>query len=410
MDLLLRQDPPEMPASWQESPEGDLYRLLLEIRDMAAGLAAGDLNREVRSRGYVPGLLKSHQASLRHLTWQTRAIASGDFSQTVDFLGEFSVAFNSMTQRLEETVTRLTESETRQRLLADHASDVIWTMDLKGKFTYVSPSVERIRGYRPEEVLEQMPSRWLEPESLPVFENWLEAIRRSVSEGNSCPEFRGELWQTGRAGRPVPTEVTLSGIFGPEGQFLGILGICRDIRERIRLEEEIRLLSVTDKLTGLANRLKLDEVLEQELARVRRGGSPFSVILADVDYFKRINDTWGHQAGDLVLKDLACLLAGGVRTTDLAGRWGGEEFLVVAIRTSPEGGAILAEKLRERVEAHRFSVPGPVTISLGVAGSRPGDTADQLLLRADRALYRAKTLGRNRVESGVFPDQEKEEL
>ncbi len=160
---------------------------------------------------------------------------------------------------------------------------------------------------------------------------------------------------------------------------------------------ELDRLSVTDPLTGLPNRLALDRVLEDEAARGQRHGRTFSVIIGDIDHFKRINDIHGHAVGDTALREAAATLAASVRGTDTAGRFGGEEFLVVCPETDAAGAEILAENLRAGVEERIYAKGERLTMSFGVAESRPGESPSRLVARADAALYRAKALGRNRV-------------
>lgn len=165
-------------------------------------------------------------------------------------------------------------------------------------------------------------------------------------------------------------------------------------------ETRLETLSTTDRLTGVANRLRLDAALEQEFARRARQNNFFSIILLDVDHFKRVNDTHGHPVGDTVLVEVSTVLRQHVRPYDLVGRWGGEEFLVVCSDTPADAAASVAEKLRAALQAHPIPVAGPQTASFGVATYRAGDTIADMLQRADDALYRAKQAGRNRVERG----------
>ncbi|MFB6356439.1 MAG: diguanylate cyclase [bacterium] len=162
--------------------------------------------------------------------------------------------------------------------------------------------------------------------------------------------------------------------------------------------EELYEISRTDSLTDLYNRKELDNVLRQEMKRYRRTGTPFGVILMDMDHFKQLNDTFGHQVGDGVLKEFAGLLRSRVRETDTAGRWGGEEFLLVAPDTDLEGVRELTETARKLVDNHDFPVERDVTISVGSTVSAPGDTIEDMVARADQALYEAKDNGRNLVE------------
>jgi diguanylate cyclase (GGDEF)-like protein len=168
--------------------------------------------------------------------------------------------------------------------------------------------------------------------------------------------------------------------------------------EKLRLQnEELERLSLTDGLTGLSNRRFLVQQLNEEALRFRRTKKAFSVIMADVDHFKQYNDTFGHPAGDEVLKKVARLLHASVRELDCVARYGGEEFCIMLPETDADGAAILAERICERVAAAEF--PGQkITLSLGVA-SLPdnGDTPDAVIAAADEALYQAKREGRNRV-------------
>ncbi len=164
-----------------------------------------------------------------------------------------------------------------------------------------------------------------------------------------------------------------------------------------RLLREKDYLAMTDSLTGIANRLHFTQILAKELTRRRRYPGPLSLIIFDIDHFKRINDTHGHHAGDEVLRTLAQSVAASLRETDLLARWGGEEFVVLAPETTAEAAAELAEKLRRLVESILLPGVGRITASFGVAGSGVGEAGESLCLRADRALYRAKDGGRNRV-------------
>ncbi len=154
----------------------------------------------------------------------------------------------------------------------------------------------------------------------------------------------------------------------------------------------------TDALTGLSNRVKLDEALESEMRRAQRYRNAFSIIILDIDHFKRVNDTYGHLAGDEVLKAVAGLLTDNLRETDTAGRWGGEEFLILLPHQDRAGARRLADKLRIAIESADFPGVGTITASLGVTAHAAGDTLQGLVERADAALYTAKRSGRNRVE------------
>jgi len=299
---------------------------------------------------------------------------------------------------LKKIEKKLQESEERHRLLADNAADVIWTMDLAGKFTYVSPSVQKLRGYSVEEVLQQSQEELLCPGSLMYMQKGLENAIRSVQNNQPFNVFRGELEQPCKDGSTVWTETTVSGIYNEEGKFRGMLGVSRDISERKSMEEEIRRLSVTDKLTQIYNRLKLDETLEKEWNRSKRTEVSFSLMIMDIDHFKIVNDTFGHQVGDIVLVELANILKMNVGSVDVVGRWGGEEFLIILPEISKDGAVLLAEKLRTLIYEKVFTKAGMITASFGVSSYNKDISPEIIVSRADMALYKAKKNGRNRVE------------
>ena len=169
-------------------------------------------------------------------------------------------------------------------------------------------------------------------------------------------------------------------------------------RKLSTLNKELERLSLTDKLTGLFNRSKIDAAIEREIARSQRFGQPFSLIMLDIDHFKLVNDTYGHQVGDKVLIAVSSVLSGNTRETDILGRWGGEEFIVICPHTDGVGILNLAEGLRLKFEAYDFPVVEHKTASFGVTTYRNGDQPTEIVRRADEALYAAKNNGRNRVE------------
>jgi two-component system, cell cycle response regulator len=183
---------------------------------------------------------------------------------------------------------------------------------------------------------------------------------------------------------------------------LGVLAIqAAGAIARARLFEQTEKMATTDGLTGLNNHRRFQECFDSAMASARRYGRPCSLILTDVDHFKSVNDTYGHPAGDKVLKGVARILAAEARDTDVVARYGGEEFTVILPETDPEGARVIAERIRKRIEAEIFQTDvGPlrVTMSLGIAGyPAHGDHKQRLIDLADQALYKAKEGGRNQV-------------
>lgn len=174
--------------------------------------------------------------------------------------------------------------------------------------------------------------------------------------------------------------------------------INTQIEERKQVEEELKILSSTDKLTQAYNRAKFDELITNEMMRAERYQHPLSMVLLDIDDFKMVNDTHGHIAGDSVLVSIVEIMNRTKRAVDYVVRWGGEEFLLLTPEIDIEGAEMLAERLRNAVEGHKFGSNGNITISLGVTQFRQGDTEDSFIKRADDALYKAKTIGKNHLE------------
>lgn len=172
-------------------------------------------------------------------------------------------------------------------------------------------------------------------------------------------------------------------------------------QELVDKNAQLEILSTIDALTGLFNRRKFTEEVEEELVRTGRYGLPLSVIMVDIDHFKHVNDTHGHSVGDAVLADVANILRACTRASDAQGRLGGEEFVVLCRHTTAEGALAVAEKLRASIEEHEFPGVETITASFGVASHRDGDLLASLLGRADAAMYRAKRGGRNRVEMEI---------
>jgi len=176
-----------------------------------------------------------------------------------------------------------------------------------------------------------------------------------------------------------------------------VVNLRREISRRIRVESTLRKQATTDTLTGLLNRRRMTDILQDELSRAKRIGTPFSIILFDIDHFKRVNDTYGHEAGDNVLKQIAATVKSRLRELDAFSRWGGEEFLILLRGTEMDGALELSTICCDLLALHKIDEIGCITASFGVATYRTGETVRELIHRADDALYKAKNNGRNCV-------------
>ena len=323
-----------------------------------------------------------------------------------------------------EVACRVRDSEARYRALAENSHDVIWTADISTRrYTYASPSIREMTGYPVEEVVGQPIDSWLTAESAGRLAREVDLSLRRIAAGDQAASVLvSELELVRKDGGQIFIEVVASYLLDEHGVARSILGITRNVSERkaaesalkesnrqlhARIEEIGRLqvalqeLAVRDSLTGLYNRRYLDETLEREVSRARREGIPLSLVMLDIDYFKRVNDTYGHQVGDEVLRTLAATLSADIRAEDVACRYGGEEFLILLPNMPLPNAMQRAEAWRSAVE--RLSIAHgnfrlTFTISLGVSAYPDhGKTPDELTRCADQALYKAKHAGRNRV-------------
>jgi diguanylate cyclase (GGDEF)-like protein len=224
------------------------------------------------------------------------------------------------------------------------------------------------------------------------------ALLRRVIDGEVIEDLDGR--RRARDGRVLSIAMTLAPIVGDDGVARAAVAVVRDISGRKALEGQLREMAMRDPLTGLFNRRHFEAELERQVALTRRSGQPGALLLLDLDRFKEINDSFGHAAGDVMLRAVSRLLTSLARQGDTVARWGGEEFVVVLPETDLAGAQRFAERLRRTIEAHAVG-DMKTSASCGVATMLPEDSVEELLGAADQALYQAKSNGRNRTESAV---------
>jgi diguanylate cyclase (GGDEF)-like protein len=314
LKLLTAASAPEIPAAVADSELLDtIHGYLIRLRFILSRFASGDFSPTITDRGVTSGNLKALQANLRHMIWQVKQVAEGDFSQRVQFLGEFSDSFNSMVVQLDAALNAMKEKE-----------EVLTAMSNQLK----------------DEVLERNKA--------------LRALERS--------------------------------------------------------EAEFRYLAEHDPMTGVLNRRSFFSLAELELRRNAMASSPCSLVMLDVDHFKRFNDTHGHLEGDKALKHVASHGRNSLRQGDIMARFGGEEFLFLFPHVDLPQGSIAANRIRLAIADNPVVLDSgeqvPITVSMGIVRIPP-DSADnetRTLMRAisaaDQALYEAKQTGRNRVIVG----------
>ncbi len=300
----------------------------------------------------------------------------------------------------QEVEEALSVSKERFQDLVESTSDWIWELNNGGNFTYASPRVKEILGYEPEELVGKM-TRF---DLMPPME--AEDIRKQYSSFAAAAEPFDAMTNVNlhKNGHKVVMESSGRPFFNAEGKLLGYRGIDRDITERKQAEAELERLVTHDPLTGLYNRKALDERLTSEIIRATRYDRPLSIFALDIDHFKQVNDTHGHQAGDAVLRSFAEVINKSIRNMDCAARYGGEEFLVILPETPLSNAKNLAERLRSKIAENHIQIEKNkvlnVTASIGVATfPKHAKSWRDLLKVADIAMYAAKKNGRNRVHT-----------
>ena len=288
----------------------------------------------------------------------------------------------------------LRKIEKKFQSVVQTAVDAIILADSSGNIISWNKGAQTIFGYTEEEILYKpitilMPERYREAHKM-----GLEKVRSM-----SASQYLGRTHEYSalrKDGSEFPIELTVSSWNMKEMVFYA--GVIRDITERKKMQDELTKLATTDTLTGIFNRRKMEELLVMEMHRATRYKTPLSLIIFDIDHFKRINDLNGHSAGDSVLRTVVDIVKTHLRDTDYFCRWGGEEFLILCPETGLEEAAKLAERLRTIIANQNFEGVGYISKSSGVTQFCEKDTMDSFLKRADDALYRAKNKGRNRVE------------
>lgn len=273
----------------------------------------------------------------------------------------------------------------------EESGDTVVITDIEGKIEYVNRAFEEESGFLAEEALNKKTN-----------------ILRSGEHRNS---FYEKLWQTilgGKTYRGVVTNKrkdatlyhefkTIVPLKNKRGEITNFISTGKDITSRVLFEHELEKAAATDPLTGAANRLQCDRWLKSATDQARVFNTPITLILFDIDDFKKVNDTFGHNAGDNVLIQISEIVRTLMRSSDMFARWGGEEFLILQTDTPFEGTMALAERLRKEIEQSTFKDVGQITISIGVAQYDAVGSIEAFVKKADDAMYAAKKQGKNRI-------------
>jgi diguanylate cyclase (GGDEF)-like protein/PAS domain S-box-containing protein len=399
---------------------------LITIRELLLKFSSGNFDDNIVIRGAIAGCLKTLQANLRHLTWQVQQVSGGDFSQRVEFMGEFSQAFNSMVDQLEHSLNELRDSEKRLlklnndlqdeiryrktvenelkaseerwNLAVQCSRDGIWDLNIETKEAWYSERLLEMFQYSPEESATDF--RW---DTLihPDDHDEAEFFRKLYNREESPPPFSVECRMRRRDGSYLWVRIRGMPIEVENGFPNRIIGVTSDISLQKETETALAHRAMHDNLTGLPNRYLLDDRLHQHIASATRNGSAFIFVMMDLDNFKGVNDTWGHTAGDILLIELGKRVSACIRNTDTVARLGGDEFVFIytcaqdkEISTTEQVMSRLYQSFQTQVDLGE--VMYTIRSSMGVSffPKHATDTAS-LFECADEALYLAKERGKN---------------
>lgn len=319
----------------------------------------------------------------------------GMTSTSYAFQGESALlaCFIDFTER-SQLESHLRKTEEQFQRMMNTMLDVFYRTDAEGITRYVCPAVQQVLGYSAEEIIGR-PAANFYPNPADR-----EQLKQAILAHGFVRDFPGQMRR--KDGQIIDISISSTIILDEEGKFAGVEGIWRDITERRKLERELERRATTDELTGIANRRTILDGLTAALERFHRKHRPMVVLILDLDFFKRINDEFGHVAGDRLLKAIVRAVQHEIRTIDHFGRLGGEEFIIILEDTRREAATQIAERILHRVRHTTFDLATPhpihMTLSIGATESQAIDeTLTALLERADSALYAAKNQGRDQL-------------
>ncbi len=331
----------------------------------------------------------------RIYTCKRTLLVVGMMSVTYPVQGEIGLlaAFMDLTER-SALENRLRESEEHFQRMMNTMQDVFYRTDAAGITRYVCPAVKQVLGYEAAEIIGKPASDFYpNPQDR-------ERLKQTILSQGFVRDFAGQM--KCKNGAIIDISISSTVILDEEGNYAGVEGIWRDITERRNLERELERRATTDELTGIANRRTILEQLNHAHKRFLRLNQSLVIFILDLDFFKRINDQFGHVAGDKLLKEFIKTVQQQIREIDLLGRLGGEEFVLILDDTPQNKADQMGRRILEVVQATLFDIgmqhPVSITVSIGAACALPTDsTLTGLLEHADAALYTAKAQGRNQL-------------
>ncbi len=292
-------------------------------------------------------------------------------------------------------ITDMKKTVQKLKMLAqaiEQTDDMVLITDKDGIITYVNDAYVINSGYRHNELIGRTPS--ILKSDIHDHE-FYQNLWDTISNGQI---FSGIIVNSKKNKELYHIEITISPIFNESNEIISYVATSKDITSRIEMEEELNKRANLDSLTGIYNRYRGNEIIDAELDKVIRYSSGFAILMLDIDYFKNINDTHGHDIGDKVLIKLTRLISMHMRKSDHFIRWGGEEFIIISEYLDKNRAIKFAQKIRKIIASYEFEQELHLTVSFGVSIAKENDTKQSILKRVDNALYKAKDSGRNCVE------------
>lgn len=291
-------------------------------------------------------------------------------------------------------VTHIIQQENQANLLAqalEQSDKMVFIADKNGIISYVNDSLVQHSGYSKNELI---------------------GARTNIfKSGEHTSEFYKQLWDTilsdqsynnilinrKKSGELYYIDLNITPVRDKYSHAQSFVATSKDVTIQVKLEHKLENLAIRDSLTHVYNRYKINTEIELEIARAKRNSIPFSILMFDIDDFKKVNDTYGHYVGDKVLIDLTKLIEANIREVDTFGRWGGEEFMLILDNTTRNKAFRVAEKIRQSIEGVLFAGNHNITVSIGVSQYKTSEQKSTFFQRVDSALYKAKNDGKNRV-------------
>ncbi|MBL1243340.1 MAG: diguanylate cyclase [Sulfurimonas sp.] len=292
-------------------------------------------------------------------------------------------------------ITDILHIQNRLKQLAqaiEQMDEMVRISDKEGYIMYVNEALTRYTGYKKSELIGKSNKIFKSGEhSDSFYQKMYETIHKRKS-------FQATFVNAKKNGEHYHEDQIISPILNEEsGEIEYFVSTSKDVTEHVQMQEKMKVLATTDLLTGIKNRYSMNQHITNEMNRIKRYGSSFALMMLDIDFFKKVNDTYGHDVGDYILKEFSTIVEKTIRDTDVFARWGGEEFLVLAPGENTKGAKALAEKIRKNVYEYDFNTVGNITISIGLSVCNSFSDKEKLLKNIDDALYEAKENGRNRV-------------